>query len=194
MLRRGFYQDTLTLLSAYRGSSHDDGFVEKLAIEAVALTREQRTQVAAQRLIQAETICSAVDLASCGNVLTARAILTAKLGQFTLAKQSFLRALDFARSHRDPWLEAGTTLNLGYTAMQVDHYDEAVDWSKRAYQQAISLGYENVAQIARLTSESAEDAQLSTNTCDRLSELAVTLKQIVNQFSFRQIISAGAEA
>ncbi len=148
MLRRGFYQDTLTLLSAYRGSSHDDGFVEKLAIEAVALTREQRTQVAAQRLIQAETICSAVDLASCGNVLTARAILTAKLGQFTLAKQSFLRALDFARSHRDPWLEAGTTLNLGYTAMQVDHYDEAVDWSKRAYQQAISLGYENVAQIA----------------------------------------------
>jgi len=51
---------------------------------------------------------------------------------------------------------------------------------------------ENVAQIARLTSESAEDAQLSTNTCDRLSELAVTLKQIVNQFSFHQIISAGA--
>jgi len=52
---------------------------------------------------------------------------------------------------------------------------------------------ENVAQIARLTSESAEDAQLSTNTCDRLSELAVTLKQIVNQFSFRQIISAGSQ-
>jgi methyl-accepting chemotaxis protein len=52
---------------------------------------------------------------------------------------------------------------------------------------------ENVEQIARLTSESAEDAKLSTNTCDRLSELAATLKQIVNQFSFRQIISAGAE-
>jgi methyl-accepting chemotaxis protein len=52
---------------------------------------------------------------------------------------------------------------------------------------------ENVGQIARLTGESTEDAQLSTNTCDHLSELAVTLKQIVNQFSFRQIISAGSK-
>jgi methyl-accepting chemotaxis protein len=52
---------------------------------------------------------------------------------------------------------------------------------------------ENVGQIARLTTESTEDAQLSTNTSDHLSELAATLKQIVNQFSFHQIISAGSQ-
>jgi methyl-accepting chemotaxis protein len=48
----------------------------------------------------------------------------------------------------------------------------------------------NVEQIARLTSESAEDAQQSTNACDNLSQLALSLKQIVSQFTFRQIISA----
>jgi methyl-accepting chemotaxis protein len=47
----------------------------------------------------------------------------------------------------------------------------------------------NVEQIARLTSESAEDAQRSTESCDKLSQLAVSLKQIIGQFSFRQIIS-----
>jgi len=50
-----------------------------------------------------------------------------------------------------------------------------------------------VEQIARLTSESAEDAQQSTNSCDNLSKLALSLKEIVHQFSFHQIISAGAE-
>ena len=45
---------------------------------------------------------------------------------------------------------------------------------------------ENVEQIARLTSESAEDAQISTESCDSLSQLAGSLKQIVSQFSFPQ--------
>jgi len=51
----------------------------------------------------------------------------------------------------------------------------------------------NVEQIAKLTSESAEDAQQSTVSCDNLSKLALSLKQIVNQFTFHQIISAGSQ-
>ena len=50
----------------------------------------------------------------------------------------------------------------------------------------------NVEQISRLTSESVEDAQRSANTCDSLSKLAESLKEIVHQFTFRQIISSGA--
>ncbi|HEY1257357.1 MAG TPA: methyl-accepting chemotaxis protein [Terracidiphilus sp.] len=50
----------------------------------------------------------------------------------------------------------------------------------------------NVEEIAKLTSESAEDAQHSTDSCDHLSQLAVSLKEIVNQFTFHQIISSGS--
>ena len=46
----------------------------------------------------------------------------------------------------------------------------------------------NVEQIARITSESAEDVQESTSTCQSLSELTNSLKEIISQFHFRQII------
>ncbi|MGA3081175.1 MAG: CHAT domain-containing protein [Terracidiphilus sp.] len=39
-------------------------------------------------------------------------------------------------------------MNLGFTALQIDHYDEAVDWSRSAYRTAVELGYENFAQGA----------------------------------------------
>jgi len=149
MLRRGMYEDSLRVLSTYHSSATPDAdTVEKLAIEAVALTRQQQISAAGQRLTQAEAVCSSADFATCGNVLVARAILEAKLGQSVRARQTFLQALSFARSHRDPWLEATTTLNLGFIAMQANHYDEAVDWSNLAYRQAVKFGYENSMQIA----------------------------------------------
>jgi len=51
----------------------------------------------------------------------------------------------------------------------------------------------NVKEIASLTSQSAEDAQQSTNSCDNLSNLALSLKDIVHQFTFHQIIGAGSQ-
>ncbi len=149
MLRRGMYEDALHLTSTLGNSvTPNAGAVEKLAIEAVALTRQQQLTAADLRLTQAEAICQASDFATCGNVLAARGIFEAKLGQAVQARQAFLQALTFARSHRDSWLEASTALNLGFIAMQVDHYDEAVDWSNSAYQEATRFGYENTVEGA----------------------------------------------
>jgi len=50
----------------------------------------------------------------------------------------------------------------------------------------------NVEQIACLTAESAEDVQQSTASCEKLSDLSKSLKEIIGQFKFRQIISAGS--
>jgi len=50
----------------------------------------------------------------------------------------------------------------------------------------------NVEHIARLTTESADDVQQSTKSCEHLTELGHAMKDITNQFSFRQIISGGA--
>lgn len=149
MLRRGMYEDALHVTSTLGNSlTPSAGAIEKLAIEAVALTRQQQLKAADVRLTQAEAICQASDIATCGNILAARGIFEAKLGQLVQARQAFLQALSFARSHRDPWLEASTTLNLGFIAMQVDHYDEAVDWSNSAYQEAARFGYENTVEGA----------------------------------------------
>ncbi|MGB7266202.1 MAG: CHAT domain-containing protein [Terracidiphilus sp.] len=149
MLYRGMYEDTLRVLSTFRDSANPTaGTVEKQAIEAVALMRQEQIPAAEHQLVQAEAVCRVTDVSSCGDALAARAIFSAKAGQFPQARQSFLQAHAFARGHHDPWLEAEATLNLGYIAMQVNHFDEAVDWSTRAYQEAARSGYENFAQIA----------------------------------------------
>lgn len=148
MLFRGFYEDALRVLANYRGSEFSDGAVEKLAIESVALMRQQQTPIAEDRLAQAEVICMKSDFAGCGDAIAARAILFAKQGQFDNARESFLHALNFARSHNNEWLQVSSYVNLGYVAMQVDHFDEAVDWSRSANKAAEGHGFDNLAQNA----------------------------------------------
>lgn len=148
MLYRGMYDSALGVLAAYRDSSSQEGAVQKLAIEAFALTRQDQTSLASQKITQAQAICSGADFNACGEVLAARAILAIKHSQLAPARQFFLETLAFARSHNDHWLQASMTSNLGYIALQVDHYDEAVDWSRSAYQEAVTFGYKNIAQAA----------------------------------------------
>jgi CHAT domain-containing protein len=148
MLYRGMYNDALKVLANYPSMGPQDGAIQKLAMEAVALTRQQQLPLAEQKIRRAETLCATVETVACGEVLSARAIQESRNGQFAEARESFLKALWFARSHNDPWLEARSTLNLGFMALQVDHYDEAVDWSMAASREAIASGYENTAQIA----------------------------------------------
>jgi CHAT domain-containing protein/tetratricopeptide (TPR) repeat protein len=148
MLYRGMYSDALSVLADYPNTGPNDDTIEKLAIEAVALTRQQQLPLADQKLTMAENLCGAVQAVDCGEVLSARAILESRYGRLADARESFLKALWFARSHNDPWLEARSSLNLGFMALQVDHYDEAVDWSMSASRAAVASGFENTAQSA----------------------------------------------
>lgn len=148
MLYRGTYDAALDLLSSYNDSTNQENTVQKLAIESIALTRQQKLPIADQRLTRAEAICSNNDLASCGEVDTARAIFEIQQGQPSEARQSFLRALAFSHNHHSIWLEASTTVNLGFIALQLDHFDEAVDWSRSAYREAATAGFQYLAQVA----------------------------------------------
>ncbi len=140
MLYRGMYDDTLNTLASYHDSGSRDGAVKKRTLEAIALIRQGQVDDARERLAQADALCSGQELRTCGDVLWARALLAIKTGQFAEARQHLLNTLAIARRYSDRWLQASTTLNLGYIAMQLDHYDEAVDWSRSAYQDAFANG------------------------------------------------------
>jgi CHAT domain-containing protein len=149
MFFRGMYEDALVLLSAYHPATDDpDGTVQKLALEAIALARQQKSSLANQELSEAERICEVSDLESCGEVLRARGTLAAMDGKPDTARQFYLETLAFARAHHNQWSEAGTLINLGFAAMQLEHYDEALDWSRSAYRVAEEVGAENQAQFA----------------------------------------------
>jgi CHAT domain-containing protein len=148
MLYRGMYDDVLRELHSYGNAADNDGAVQELAIESVALTRQGQVASARDRLVQADALCSTEELPTCGEELTSHAILAIKSGQIAEARQRFLDALVFARGRNNHWLEATSKLNLGYIAMQQDHYDEAVDWLRAADQDGLAYGYQLILQLA----------------------------------------------
>jgi CHAT domain-containing protein len=149
MVLRGLHKDALGLLDSYHpDSNHPDETIRKLAIEAEALTSQQQLSEANHRLTQADDLCRVKAYASCGFVLRARGILAVRQGQIGAARLFFLDCLQFAQAHHDRFLEASASINMGWAAMQVNRYDEAVDWSRSAYRAAVELGAEDKAQIA----------------------------------------------
>jgi CHAT domain-containing protein len=149
MLLRGMYGDALRILADDRPSSNNaDGTIRKLAIEAIALTRQQKLSAANEKLTQTERFCKSTDYAACGDVLRARGILASKQGRFAEARQFFVESFSSGQAHHDRLLEASASLNLGFAALHNDRYDEAVDWSRSAYRAAVELGADDLAQAA----------------------------------------------
>ena len=59
-----------------------------------------------------------------------------------------MQSQHFARAHSDHWLEAKASLNLSAAALQDYRLDQALDWSESAYNAAMSLDAQDLAQVA----------------------------------------------
>jgi CHAT domain-containing protein/tetratricopeptide (TPR) repeat protein len=149
MLWRGMYDEALRILATCHPDPDDlERLISKSAIESVALIRQQRVPAAEKELSDAAGLCGTQAFSACGEVLRAQAILALKLGKTAEARQFFIDALGFARSHHDRWLEANASLNLGAFALRVGRFDEAIDWSRTAYRMGVELGAEATMQGA----------------------------------------------
>lgn len=149
MQLRGMYDRALLVLSSYRASSlYPQDEIRKLSIEGIALTRQELNAQADQKLTQAETLCRKGDYPTCGDLLCARGISQVEQGQVGEGRKSFLNALAFARTHRNRYLEANATLDLSWTALQIEHFDEAMDWSKTSYRTCLEIHAEDLREKA----------------------------------------------
>ena len=149
MVRRGMYDDALRRLASYHpDSNHPEETIRKLETEGSALTRQHELSAANQRLTQAENICKNADYVSCGYVLRSQGILAVLQGHIPEANQLLIRSLSFAQTHQDRYLEANAFLTLGWAALQIDHFDKAVDWSSSAYRASVASGEEGLAEAA----------------------------------------------
>jgi CHAT domain-containing protein len=148
-LFRGMYPDTLAVLAGYHpGSGDPNAAIRALAIEAVALTRQQQEREAHRRLAQADDLCRTQDLAVCAEVLRAHGILAEQEDKLPEARRYFLDMLAMAEKHNDRLLEASASSNLGWMAIQMGHFDEALDRSKEAHLAAVEIGAEDLAQLS----------------------------------------------
>jgi tetratricopeptide (TPR) repeat protein len=69
-------------------------------------------------------------------------------GKFSLGRSFFDNALTLSRGNKDSFKEATSLLDLGWSALQQEHYDEAMDWSNAAYKLAVAIDAERTAQTA----------------------------------------------
>lgn len=147
LLQRGMYDDAL---KALRGRNFEadgpDALVRSLTIESIALLRQQQTALAEQKLAQARDRCKTSSVMSCGEVLQDRGIFAVANGDFQQARELFLATHVFAEAHGDGYLDASAVLNLGWTALQVDHFDEALDWLTIASRMSEKIGAEDLKE------------------------------------------------
>jgi CHAT domain-containing protein/Tfp pilus assembly protein PilF len=149
LLWRGMYEEALTLLNTLpTRPDNKDSMIEILSLEGVAQARLHQFHEADEKLRQATQICLESSAATCGDVTRARGILAVQRGQLAAAKQLFEQSLEFARARSERFLEATALLNLGLTALQEEHFDEAIDWTDAAYRASTAMGAGNITQTA----------------------------------------------
>jgi len=147
LLQRGMYDDALQALKGRNFQADGpDALIRSLTIESLALLRQQQVANAEQKLAQASDLCKAATHTGCGETLKARGIFAVRENDFEQARELFLAAHVFAEAHHDGYLDASALLNLGWTALQVDHFDEALDWLTIATRKSGDIGAEDLKE------------------------------------------------
>ena len=176
MIFRGFYENALgTLSEIHTDSSEPRESIQKLTLQGVAHTHLQQFAKANEELVAASRICDSRIYKECGDLLRARGMAAMERGEFTGARELFLRNLNFAREQRDEWMDAGALVNLGFVSLGEQHYDEALDWLGRARQATIELHAEDLEER---TSGNIGWAYLELGDLDRAREYFVEAEQI----------------
>ncbi|WP_263360170.1 CHAT domain-containing protein [Acidicapsa ligni] len=122
--------------------------VEELSLRSVALTHLDRLAEANQVIAEANRLCDFESYSACGDIIRARGVIALERGEQLEAKRDFLESLKYASTHKDGLLETTALINLSAVALQQEHYDEALDWSKSAYRDAVQLGADDLTQSA----------------------------------------------
>ena len=110
--------------------------------------------VGMHRLAEAETVSAELErdcLTSgsdvIGQVFIALGMLQAEREEYNRAQTLFEKGLELARQRNNRFLEAVALLKLSNTALQQEHFEEAIDWSNAAYTAAGALGAGLIMEI-----------------------------------------------
>ena len=119
-----------------------------ITLQAAAHARLHRFQEAESELNRAEVLCSKAFEARCGAILRTRGVIAEERGQLDEATHFYGQSLAFAREHGDRFLEATALVNLSATLLLEEHFGEAADASRTAYDAANAIGARDLAQTA----------------------------------------------
>jgi CHAT domain-containing protein len=146
---RGMNEDALKLLTSESTPLPSGELaVQELMWKGLAYVSLHRFQEAEQSLAEAERICAATNNPDCADVLNAEGALQMERGRYAQAQVLFERVLVSARASGDPLWVANALLDLSWSAVAQEHFDESLDWADAARQISLPRNFGNVAQKA----------------------------------------------
>ncbi|HUN88060.1 MAG TPA: CHAT domain-containing protein [Terriglobales bacterium] len=145
---RGMNEQVLVLLASEKTQPPNDLTIRKTRVEGAAYAAIHRFGEAELKFGDAEKLCRNSISADCTDVLLERGLMEMNRGDFIAAKNCFGQALTLARENGNSFKEANALMDLGWSALQQEHYDETMDWSDAAYKHAAMIDAGHIAQNA----------------------------------------------
>jgi CHAT domain-containing protein/Tfp pilus assembly protein PilF len=141
LLLRGSYNDALAFLNPDLPPdlAHSEVAVHRLMVQGLVYSYLQQYDRAGDVLPQAEALARSTGSAYLADIKQCQGILQIMLGHYGEAETAFSKALEIARRDGLPYLEADALGSLGNVAMNLEHYDQAIDRYKLALQKAQAL-------------------------------------------------------
>jgi CHAT domain-containing protein len=103
-----------------------DAAIQRYLFCSLAHVRLGQSQKSAEELHQAQQLAGETHSSLQGEVFLSQGLIERHFGHLARAKEAFTNSLELARKNHDAFLEARDLLSLGWLAVQVEHYDEAV--------------------------------------------------------------------
>lgn len=122
--------------------------IKKQRLEGQAYSSLHRFAEAERKFDEAEQLCALSDYLACADVSGARGVMEMNLGHYARAQVFFARVLPRASESGDHFWEASAMLDLSWSADEQTHFDEALDWSTRAWRISVEKGFPDLAQAA----------------------------------------------
>ena len=167
--------------------------VRRKLTQALAYTFTQQLPQADRVLREAEELATAHHPELLGEVALRKGTLYFYSAEPSRAEAEYRKALQSAQGAKDLFLEAAALTGLGVLATKEEHYDESIDWNRRAVQLAQAIGagpslaqalgntgwsyfelgdYENALQYYQQAEETAERGGLIADRVYWLTSIA----------------------
>ncbi|MFP5227029.1 MAG: CHAT domain-containing protein [Acidobacteriota bacterium] len=125
-------------------SGDPDVGIRRLTLLATTNIHLHRYDAAKQSLARVDQLCASLDRAVCGSALFAHWSLAIDHGEIGEALRFASRELASARRFGNAFEEASALNDLAATALQAEHYDEAIDWLNQSNRVAGALDAEDI--------------------------------------------------
>jgi CHAT domain-containing protein/tetratricopeptide (TPR) repeat protein len=138
---QGGYKQALRLLSADLPSPLTGGELEiqQRMLRAISEARLGQPEIAGRELQRAKAVSDLTHSPQEAELLSISALVALQNGELEAADSILRESLALARKQQDRYLLSVILLNLGGTALRMERYDEALDWSRESADVASSI-------------------------------------------------------